>query len=98
VLGEGVALEDGLTYDEPEPWLVPVRQVLGSVLLDAGRAAEAEAVFLEELRRHPENGWSLAGLERSLRAQGREGEAEEVRQRRDQAWQRADVRLVGARF
>jgi hypothetical protein len=97
-LRAGVALEDGLIYDEPEPWIVPVRQVLGEVLLDAGRAGEAETAFREELRRHPENGWSLIGLERGLRAQGRAGEAEEVRQRRERAWQRADVRLVGARY
>jgi len=97
-LRDGVALEDGLIYDEPEPWLVPVRQALGMVLLDAGRAAEAEAAFREELQRHPENGWSLSGLERSLRAQGRETEAEEVRERQERAWQRSDVRLAGARF
>jgi tetratricopeptide (TPR) repeat protein len=91
VLRDGVATEDGLIYDEPEPWLVPVRQVLGMVLLVASRAAEAEAVFRDKLRRHPENGWSLLGLERSLREQGREEEAEEVQRRRGRAWQRADV-------
>jgi tetratricopeptide (TPR) repeat protein len=98
LLRAAAQIEDGLAYDEPEPWLVPVRQVLGMVLLEAGRAAEAEAAFREELRRHPENGWSLDGLERSLRRQGREADAAEVRRRRERAWERADVRLVGARF
>lgn len=98
VLHAAAALEDGLRYDEPEPWLVPVRQVLGMVLLEAGRAVEAERAFREELRVHPENGWSLNGLERALRAQGRAQEADEVRRRLELAWTRADVRLVGARY
>ena len=39
-----------------------MRQNLGAVLLAAGRADEAEAVFWEDLRKNPENGWSLFGL------------------------------------
>jgi tetratricopeptide (TPR) repeat protein len=97
VLRGAATLEDGLRYDEPEPWLVPVRQVLGMVLLESGRAPEAERAFREELGVHPENGWSLKGLELSLRAQGRATEAEEVHRRVVRAWARADVRLRGAR-
>jgi tetratricopeptide (TPR) repeat protein len=70
-LREAVALEDSIPYDEPPGWHAPVRQTLGAVLLEDGKAAEAQAIFLEELRRNPENGWSLFGLEQSLRAQGR---------------------------
>lgn len=40
----------------------------GAVLLQAGRAAEAEAVYREGLRRNPENGWSPFGLAQRLRA------------------------------
>jgi tetratricopeptide (TPR) repeat protein len=98
VLRAATAIEDSLRYDEPEPWIVPVRQVLGSVLLQAGRAPEAEQVFRAELRVHPENGWSLAGLEQALRAQGRVIEAGEVSRRFEHAWTRADVRIRGARY
>jgi tetratricopeptide (TPR) repeat protein len=98
ILREAVPLEDDLRYDEPEPWLVPVRQVLGAVLLDAGRPAEAEAAFREELVRHPDNGWSLWGLEQALRGQGRAAEADDVRRRFEQAWVRADVWLRSPRF
>ncbi|CAN5766386.1 hypothetical protein BH23GEM8_BH23GEM8_14870 [soil metagenome] len=98
VLRAAVAIEDSLRYDEPEPWIVPVRQVLGSILLQSGRAPEAEQVFRAELRVHPENGWSLSGLERALRAQGREGEASEVGRRFERSWRRADVRIRGARY
>ena len=69
-LERGVRLEDGLTYTEPAEWNYPVRQLLGAVLLEAGRAKEAETVYWEDLKRNPENGWSLFGLAQALTAQG----------------------------
>ena len=86
-----VSAEDALTYDEPPPWHVPTRQQLGGVLLRAGRTAEAEAAFRQDLERHPENGWSLAGLAASLRAQGKAAEADRVEARFKRAWSSADV-------
>jgi len=44
------------------------------------------------LRRNPENGWSLYGLERALRAQGRKDEAKTVAGRFESAWAHADVK------
>jgi tetratricopeptide (TPR) repeat protein len=92
-----VLAEDRLIYQEPPDWHQPVRQVLGAVLLAAGRAGEAEAVFREDLSRHPENGWSLFGLARSLEAQGK-AEAAAVRQRFETAWAGADVALSSSRL
>jgi hypothetical protein len=86
-----VATNDALTYDEPPPWYLSPRQQLGAVLLRAGRPAEAERVFREDLVRHPENGWSLAGLAASLRASGRLAEAARVDSRFRRAWATADV-------
>jgi hypothetical protein len=60
-------------------------------MLRAGRAAEAEGVFRQDLVRHPENGWSLAGLASSLRAQGKLAEAARVEKRFERAWATADV-------
>lgn len=77
---------------------MPVRHDLGAVLLTAGRTAEAEQVYLAELKHFPENGWSLHGLAESLRAQGRTGEAEEVAERSRRAWATADVQLTASRF
>ena len=90
-LRRAVARDDALTYDEPPPWHLPPRQQLGAVLLRAGRAAQAEKAFRQDLVRHPENGWSLAGLAASLRAQGRLTEAERVQTRFRRAWATADV-------
>jgi tetratricopeptide (TPR) repeat protein len=90
-LRRAVAVNDALTYDEPPPWYLPPRQQLGSVLLRAGRASEAAEVFKQDLVRHPENGWSLAGLSSSLRAQGKLAEAGRVEARFRRAWATADV-------
>ncbi len=94
LLRQAVALEDGLAYDEPHLWLAPTRHALGNALLAAGRPAQAEAAWREDLKHYPENGWSLHGLERSLRAQGRAAEADAVEQRFRRAWQDADFALV----
>lgn len=97
-LREAVALEEGLSYSEPEPWPIPARHVLGAVLLEAGQPEKAEAVYRAALEAHPHNGWSLKGLEQSLAAQGRTEEAAEAGKAFEEAWQRSDVWLPGSRF
>jgi tetratricopeptide (TPR) repeat protein len=87
---QAVALEDGLTYMEPPDWPIPVRQLQGAALLELGRLRDAEAAFRDDMKKFPENGWSLAGLHRSLERQKRTAEAAEVKARLDTAWQRAD--------
>jgi tetratricopeptide (TPR) repeat protein len=94
----GAREEDGLHYDEPPDWFLPVRQELGAVLLAAGRVKEAEAAYREDLGRHPENGWSLFGLAKCLRARKATAEAAAVEKRFAKAWARADVKLTASRF
>ncbi len=96
-LQKAIAGEDELTYDEPPPWYLPMRQRLGAVLLEAGRPVEAEKAFLEDLVRRPENGWSLHGLAQSLRAQDRAKEAQAIDARFRKAWAKADVNWAGRR-
>jgi predicted Zn-dependent protease len=97
-LTEAVGLQDAQRYNEPPTWHYPVRQSLGAVLLAAGRPAEAEAVYREDLRRNPENGWSLFGLATSLEGQQKGHEAQQAWARYRQAWGRADVTLTASRF
>lgn len=97
-LQDAIAIEDQLLYDEPPAWHAPVRQTLGLVLLEAGRAAEAETAYRADLRRNPENGWSMRGLEQALRAQNRDYEADAVAQRFDKAWANADIELPASRL
>ena len=98
-LQKAVELEtSALTYDEPPTWNVPVRQILGAIYLAAGRPADAERAYREDLDKYPRNGWALTGLAQSLEAQGRDGEAREVRAEMAQAWADADVEIVASRF
>jgi tetratricopeptide (TPR) repeat protein len=90
--------EDALQYIEPPDWYYPIRQSLGRALLSAGRAADAERVYREDLKRFPDNGWSLFGLEQALRAQGKTAEADRVAGQFKAAWAESDVTLVASRF
>ncbi|MBL0922371.1 MAG: tetratricopeptide repeat protein [Phycisphaerales bacterium] len=92
-LKHGVAIEDTLLYMEPPDWVQPMRRPLGAVLMKAGKHAEAEAVYREDLRRWPENGWSLLGLSQALAAQGKPDEAAAVRKRFEHVWKDADVTI-----
>jgi tetratricopeptide (TPR) repeat protein len=92
-LNTAVTIEDTLPYDEPPAWHWPTRLALGDVLLEAKKAADAEQVYRDELQRNPENGWSLFGLARALKAQGKKQEAQEVSDRFAKAWANADVEL-----
>ncbi|HZN56019.1 MAG TPA: tetratricopeptide repeat protein [Candidatus Polarisedimenticolaceae bacterium] len=91
-----VAAEDLLAYDEPPAWYYPTRESLGGELLRAGRAAEAERVFRDDLDRNPGNGRSLFGLAEALKAQKKTGEAAKVETRFKTAWARADIPVTVA--
>ncbi|MBM4384732.1 MAG: hypothetical protein FJ091_15365 [Deltaproteobacteria bacterium] len=97
-LEAAVERQDGIRYTEPPPWFMPTRQALGAVLLQAGRAAEAEAVYREDLKHYPKNGWSLYGLAQALSSQGKRDEAAWAEQGFAQAWKHADVKLAASRF
>lgn len=88
-----VVQEDGFAYNEPADWFYPMRHYLGAALLDARKPKEAEAVFAEDLKRNPGNGWALYGLSAALSAQGKKAEARAARQKFQDAWKDADIRL-----
>jgi tetratricopeptide (TPR) repeat protein len=93
-----VAAQDALPYTEPPFWYYPTRQSLGKALMAAEQPAEAEAVYREDLKIYPHNGWSMYGLLLSLEAQGKADEAAEVRTMFEHAWSLADVELTSSRF
>lgn len=95
---QAVALEDRLEYNEPADWFYPVRHHLGAVLLDEGRAKDAEAVYRADLERHPANGWALFGLWKSLQAQKKPKDAKAVEARFRAAWKDADLDLTRSAF
>jgi tetratricopeptide (TPR) repeat protein len=97
-LDRAVRLEDSLVYTEPSEFHFPPRLALGAILMQAGRAGEAETVYWEDLRRNRENGWALFGLLQAQRAQGKTADAALTESRFKTSWARADVTLTASRF
>jgi predicted Zn-dependent protease len=93
-LRKAVTLEDTLDYAEPPDSLAPTRESLGAALLQAGKAAQAEAIFREDLKRNSRNPRSLFGLAEALKAEGKTAEAATVRQQFQRAWNKADTKLT----
>jgi tetratricopeptide (TPR) repeat protein len=92
-----LALEDALKYDEPPSWMIPLRHSIGANLLKAGRFAEAEQVYREDLRRFPDNGWSLYGLAESLRRQDKDTpELAATDARFRNIWAKADLKITSS--
>jgi tetratricopeptide (TPR) repeat protein len=105
-LRKAIKLEDTLAYDEPWGWIQPVRHALGALTLEQGRVKEAEQAYREDLGLagklpraciHPDNIWSLKGLDDCLRRRGvgDSAEAKLIRQRLEIAAARSDL-PVGA--
>lgn len=91
-LRAAVEIEDTQLYMEPPDWILPVRHALGAVLVRSGRFDEAEQVYRDDLKRWPENAWSILGLEQCARGKGETIEAAALKKRSDRAWARADIR------
>ena len=92
---QAAAVAATVKADEQEPPLMAdaARAALGDLQLRAGRAAQAEATFREDLRLFPRNGWALQGLAQALNAQGKTGEARALQPQIEQAWPQADAAL-----
>ncbi|QFT73062.1 tetratricopeptide repeat protein [Ruegeria sp. THAF33] len=106
-LRRSVQLDDTLPYDEPWGWMQPTRHALGALLFEQGHAAEAEAVYREDLGLggslsrasiHPDNVWSLKGLYDCLKARGEVVEIRQIKQRLDLALARADRAVAASCF
>jgi tetratricopeptide (TPR) repeat protein len=97
-LETAVRLQDALAYTEPDDWHYPARHSLAAVLMQAGRHAEAETVYWDDLSRHPKNGWALFGVAEALRAQGKIEAAKNVDADFRESWKHADIQLASSRF
>jgi tetratricopeptide (TPR) repeat protein len=91
-----VSLYNALVYDEPEPLPFAAHHWLGAALVEAGRYADAERVYREDLKRHPHNGWSLFGLKAALDAQGNPSAS--VNQDFESSWARSDTWIRTSAF
>ncbi|MDG1999708.1 MAG: hypothetical protein P8I79_11270 [Amylibacter sp.] len=105
-LRDAVVLEDTLPYDEPWGWMQPTRHALGALLLEQGHVDEAEAIYREDLglggelsraQIHPNNVWSLRGLNECLKAKGQGSSKESILIAQSLAFAEARAdRVVGA--
>ena len=86
-------IQDTLNYSEPADWYYPVRESLGAALLNAGKASEAEAVFRVDLKQNPRNPRSLFGLEKALKAQGKDADAAWIEKEFAAGWKNSDTKL-----
>ena len=91
-------VEDQILYNEPPLWYYPVRESLGQAYLAAGRAADAERVYQEDLKLFPGNVWSLRGLAAAQKVQGKTAEAAKTEAALKQAAAKSDVTLTASRF
>ncbi len=89
-----IQAEDALAYAEPPDWYLPVREMLGGLLLRMGDAGAAERIFREELTRNPRSGRALFGLSACLKAQGKTYAAQLVEAEFKAAWKTADFALL----
>lgn len=93
-----IQLQDSLNYTEPPDWSQSIRLYLGAVLLEAGRAAEAEAVYMKDLEWNQQNGWTTFGLSQALKAQGKTQEAIIVERQFESFFRNADVEITRSRL
>lgn len=91
LLTDAVQLEEQLAYDEPPGWMQPVRHSLGALLSADQQYAQAISVYRADLRRHPDNAWSLLGLHNALVEHGEIDAAKALVPNLRNAWANADV-------
>jgi tetratricopeptide (TPR) repeat protein len=98
LLKEAVHEEDGMLYNEPKDWVLPVRHYLGRVLLKAKQYAEAEKIYKEDLKINPNNAWALTGLQEALQKQNKRKEASTIQQKAQKAKERSDINMTASAF
>jgi len=97
-LRDAIKAEEEIRYNEPPDWKIPSRHFLGAALLDQNRFVDAEQVYLEDLKKNPENGWALIGLQQCYSKQGKKSEMTNTAKRYTKAWKNADVALTSSRY
>lgn len=86
--------EDLINYNEPPDWDLPAREWLGRALMTADRYHDAEAIYKEELKKHPKNGRALFGLAEAYRKQAKDGDAGRYQGLFQRTWTKSDTPLT----
>ena len=98
LLRSAMAIEDKLKYQEPPDWFFSVRHNLGAVLIETGDYPEAIAVYKDDLKNYPENGWALVGLMNAYNKLDDQPNYQNFRNRFELAWKYADISIASSRI
>ncbi|MEQ8769705.1 MAG: hypothetical protein RIB60_04255 [Phycisphaerales bacterium] len=93
MLEQAALIEDAIGYGEPPVWLQPVRHTLGAVYVKAGRWDDAERVYRDDLKKWPNNGWSLLGMSQALAGKGDEAGAARAHAAFEKVWEGSPVEI-----
>lgn len=98
LLAQAEAVKAAYEVDGTEPPMLAAgsRLALGELQLQAGKLAEAERSFRDDLVQHPHSGWALRGLEQSLRRAGKASDAAQARAELQRDWALADAALLAS--
>lgn len=80
-----------MVYTEPRDWMLNPYQYLGNAYMAGKNHKKAEEAFRKDLTRNAKNVWSLKGLEKSLRLQGKKKAADDVKKELKKASEKADT-------
>src|SRR6266550_2629860 len=96
LMREAAVLEDRMPAEfGPPPDVKPAHELFGELLLEAGRAAEAQREFARALALAPKRALSLLGLGRAAAAAGDRATAAQAYREVREIWHRADPGLPG---
>src|SRR3990167_1706849 len=84
-------IQHDMGYHEPPDWYFPVKEILGDAYLKWNHPAKAVAMYNQDLKQYPKNGWALDGLAQALRKQGKNNAADQIEQQFKEAWKYADI-------
>jgi tetratricopeptide (TPR) repeat protein len=96
VFHDAINAEDSLRYSEPEDWRIPARQFLGQAYLLKGDYVRAQKIFEEDLVDHPNNFWTLNGLNYVLLKQKKFAASKAFLKKNSNVFTDADIKLTGA--
>jgi len=116
-LAHAAELEHALPYDEPWGWMQPVSHAIGALAIEQARRldglpalaadaarlwATASAAYDRDLRRNPDNVWSLLGkhevLQHTLRNQAQATDSENIAERLYKARLAADEQVAAMQY
>ena len=89
----GVKAVADVDNNEPPMLAAGARLALGELQLRAGRVAEAEKSFRQDLAERPGSGWALRGLALAARGTGHSEQAAQFTAQKDAAWAQADDKV-----